>query len=92
MQRLDAGWGIATRNGCFCAQPLLNQLLGLGPEPAWTKARPGESVEIPGATRATVGVYNTHAEVDLLADALDTLCKQAKPARLAGATPRGLTA
>jgi cysteine desulfurase / selenocysteine lyase len=77
-ERLDQGWGIATRNGCFCAQPLLNQLLGLGVEPAWTKAKPDDAVEIPGATRATVGVYNTHGDIDLLADALGELCSKAK--------------
>ncbi len=76
-ERLDAGWGIATRNGCFCAQPLLNQLLGLGVQPAWTKAKPGEPVEIPGATRATLGVYNSQADVDLLCDALGELCPAA---------------
>jgi cysteine desulfurase / selenocysteine lyase len=75
--QLDRRWGIATRNGCFCAQPLLNQLLGLGPRPEWTKAvsRGDDGVEVPGATRATLGVYNTAAEVDLLCDALAELAK-----------------
>jgi plasmid stabilization system protein ParE len=54
------------------------RLLGLGPEPAWTKAAPGEAVEVPGAVRASLGVYNTEAEVDLLADALATLASEAK--------------
>ncbi|MHB8634480.1 MAG: aminotransferase class V-fold PLP-dependent enzyme [Thermoplasmatota archaeon] len=71
---LDREFGIATRNGCFCAQPLLNRLLGLGAEPAWTrKVSRGEPVELPGATRATFGVYNTVAEVDLLCAALETI-------------------
>lgn len=89
-ERLDRRWGIATRNGCFCAQPLLNQLLGLGVEPAWTRARPGDGVEIPGATRATVGLYNTEKEVDLLADALLELCtRKASPLPQAAAGRQG---
>lgn len=79
-ERLDQGWGVATRNGCFCAQPLLNQLLGLGVEPEWTKAGPGDGVEIPGATRASLGVYNTAKDVDVLCDALGELCSQPLPA------------
>jgi cysteine desulfurase/selenocysteine lyase len=80
-RRLDARFGIATRNGCFCAQPLLNQLLGLGVEPAWTKAAPGEGAEVPGAVRASLGVYNTEAEVDLLADAVAELAAEAAAGR-----------
>lgn len=79
-ERLDQGWGIATRNGCFCAQPLLNQLLGLGVEPAWTKRPDTDGAEIPGATRATLGAYNTRADVDLLADALGEVCRASRPA------------
>jgi cysteine desulfurase/selenocysteine lyase len=75
---LDRRWGIATRNGCFCAQPLLNQLLGLGVEPAWTKAADRDGIEIPGAVRASVGVYNTEAELDLLVDAVAELAAEAK--------------
>lgn len=78
-ERLDRGWAVATRNGCFCAQPLLNQLLGLGVEPAWTRAGPDEQVEIPGATRASLGLYNTKDDVDMLCDALAELCGTAKP-------------
>lgn len=72
---LDQRWGIATRNGCFCAQPLLNQLLGLGVQPAWTQ-HPYGTVDIPGAVRASVGVYNTEADIDLLCDAVGTLARE----------------
>jgi cysteine desulfurase / selenocysteine lyase len=80
---LDQRFAVATRNGCFCAQPLLNQLLGLGVEPAWTKAGPDDDVEIPGATRASLGVYNTEADVDALCDGMDALCREAKAAPVA---------
>jgi selenocysteine lyase/cysteine desulfurase len=85
---LDARYGIATRNGCFCAQPLLNQLLGLGVEPAWTKAAPGDVVEIPGAVRASLGAYNTEADLDLLAEALLELVPRTTPARRIAARRR----
>ena len=89
---LDRRWGIATRNGCFCAQPLLNQLLGLGVQPEWTRRADREGVEIPGAVRASVGVYNTEAELDLLADAVAELAAEAKgkptPRAAVGVKPR----
>lgn len=76
---LDTRHAIATRNGCFCAQPLLNQLMGLGPEPEWVQRyEDGEDVELPGAVRASIGLYNTKAEVDLLADALVGLAAEGK--------------
>lgn len=79
-QALDRRWGIATRNGCFCAQPLLNQLLGLGAQPAWTRLKDRTGVEIPGAVRASVGVYNTDKDFDLLADGVAQLAREAKQA------------
>lgn len=88
---LDRRWGIATRNGCFCAQPLLNQLLGLGVEPAWTKAADHDGIEIPGAVRASVGVYNTEAELDLLVDAVAELAAEAK-GRTTRSVPVGVQA
>jgi cysteine desulfurase / selenocysteine lyase len=79
-QALDRRWGIATRNGCFCAQPLLNQLLGLGVQPSWTRLKDRTGVEIPGAVRASVGVYNTEDDFDLLADGVAQLAREAKQA------------
>lgn len=74
---LDARWGIATRNGCFCAHPLLHRLLKLGDVPKWTEAvSRGLDIELPGATRATFGIYNSEAEVDLLGLALERLARE----------------
>ncbi len=71
---LSNEYGIATRNGCFCAHPLLHRLLRLGDTSQWTDALSrGEEVEVPGATRATIGIYQTEADVDLLGDALDAI-------------------
>lgn len=69
---LDRAFGIATRNGCFCAHPLLHKLLHLTDTSRWTEplAR-GEDVDLPGAVRAAVGIYNTQEELDHLFAALD---------------------
>ncbi|MGB1585809.1 MAG: aminotransferase class V-fold PLP-dependent enzyme [Thermoplasmatota archaeon] len=56
--------GIATRNGCFCAHPLLHRLLGLG-------------VELPGATRATIGIYQQASDLELLVEHLDIIARKA---------------
>jgi len=76
-QVLSAEHGIATRNGCFCAHPLLHRLLGLGDTSFWTDALSrGERVPLPGATRATLGIYNTEAEVDHLLAALERVARR----------------
>lgn len=68
---LDRHFGIATRNGCFCAHPLLHRLLKLGDTTPFIEAiTAGRPVELPGATRATFGLYNTEADVELLAEAV----------------------
>lgn len=73
---LDRHYGIATRNGCFCAHPLLHRLLKLGDTSKWTRAiSRGEMVELPGATRASLGIYNTAKEVDFFASAVAAIAK-----------------
>ena len=58
---------IATRNGCFCAHPYLYFLLGLE-DTAELRAKlvRGEDVELPGAVRLTIGIYNTKEEIEEL--------------------------
>jgi len=69
--------GVATRNGCFCAHPLLHRLLGLRDTSYWTEALSrGEDVDLPGATRATIGVYQRREDVDLLCDTLETIARR----------------
>jgi cysteine desulfurase/selenocysteine lyase len=75
---LSSEFGVATRNGCFCAHPLLHKLLGLGDTSEWTDALSrGENIPLPGASRATIGIYQTKAEVDTLFDGLDTIGRKA---------------
>ncbi len=58
---------IATRNGCFCAHPYLHQLLGVGDVTDLVEQlRRGEDTEIPGAVRATIGLFNSTEEVAYL--------------------------
>jgi cysteine desulfurase/selenocysteine lyase len=69
---------IATRNGCFCAHPLLHRLLGLRDTSRWTNALSrGEEVDLPGATRASLGLYNTAADLDALVEGVDAIARGA---------------
>ncbi|PSR00195.1 MAG: aminotransferase [Bacteroidetes bacterium QS_9_68_14] len=97
---LNDYFGIAMRNECFCAQPLVRQLLGRagggsaapasgdgapasascddsapGDAAAVVSAQSGErpGYEQPGMVRASLGLYNTAADVDYAAEALADL-------------------
>jgi cysteine desulfurase/selenocysteine lyase len=64
---------IGVRSGCFCAHPLLYHLLGLRAEQVRgfrTAMRSHRHAGIPGAVRASLGIYNTPAEIDALVAAL----------------------
>ncbi len=62
---------IATRNGCFCAHPYLHFLLGLDDTSELRrKLVMGEDVDLPGAVRATIGIFNTKDEIDSLIEML----------------------
>lgn len=61
--------GICVRNGCFCAHPLIKQLLNVSPEQeaAFEAAiHEGDRSDVPGAVRASIGIHNRMAEVDHL--------------------------
>lgn len=65
---------IATRNGCFCAHPYLHRLLGLTDTTELrNKLVAGEDIDIPGAVRATFGIFNNEAEVHRLIAMIDTI-------------------
>lgn len=62
---------IATRNGCFCAHPYLTFLLGMKDTPELrAKLLQGEDVDLPGAVRLTIGIFNTADEIDELINML----------------------
>ncbi len=69
-------WGIGVRNGCFCAQPYVRELLGVSDEAVkglLGKLEAGEPVDMPGMVRVSFGMYNTAEEVNYLAEALRSI-------------------
>jgi selenocysteine lyase/cysteine desulfurase len=78
---LDAGWGVATRDGCFCAHPLMVDLLGVG-GPEMERIRQdmvGDRMQhVPGMVRASLGVYNDRQDVDVLVEALTSLARRGR--------------
>ena len=75
---LSSEWGIGVRNGCFCAHPYVLQLLRLT-EPELKQIRTdmlaNERQAMPGMVRVSFGMYNTKAEVDILAEALTQIAR-----------------
>src|SRR4029453_13164963 len=75
---LSTEFGIAVRNGSFCAQPYLRRILGLSDEEvaqAHADLRAGDRRNQPGLVRVSFGMYNTTDEVDALVDALGTIAR-----------------
>lgn len=71
--------GIGVRNGCFCAQPYIKILLGLSDEElqrAKDRILKGDRTDIPGAVRASFGVYNSKDEIDAFIDVLKMIAKK----------------
>jgi len=83
---LNEQYGIATRNGCFCAHPYLTRLLHCtDPEGVRRKVEAGEDVLLPGAIRATIGIYNNSEDLDKLVAAVADLAAEARSgSRFAG--------
>ena len=70
---LSYDYGIAVRNGCFCAQPYIQRLLNITPQEIG-KYISGESGTMrPGMVRLSFGIYNTKSEIDRLAEALEQI-------------------
>ncbi len=84
---LDQEYGIATRNGCFCAHPYLIDLLGIkDPETLRERIRAGATTrepDFPGAARASLGVYNVEEDVDRFLGALRTIAAKGWQGRYA---------
>jgi cysteine desulfurase / selenocysteine lyase len=68
--------GIAVRSGCFCAHPYLLNLLQVPVEQqniVRDEIAAGNRSNIPGAVRASLGIYNSCEDIDLLIDALTSI-------------------
>ncbi len=77
---LNAEAGIATRHGCFCAHPYLLELLGVEAGPFVEKILAGVSTSapgIPGAVRASLGIYNDESDVNALLETVSMLAQRA---------------
>jgi selenocysteine lyase/cysteine desulfurase len=67
---LSAEYGIAVRHGCFCAHPLVMQLLEADEAGIKRDLADGNKTRVPGAVRISLGVGTTEVEIDAAADAL----------------------
>jgi selenocysteine lyase/cysteine desulfurase len=75
---LSHEWGIGTRSGCFCAQIHVKHLLQLeANEVKMLEDRllAGDHRDAPGAVRISIGVYNTVADIERLAEALGAIAE-----------------
>lgn len=73
-------YGIGVRNGCFCAHPYLLQLLDVSDAEAaryQAAIERGDRARIPGAVRASLGIYSTRADVDQLIRGLTNVAQGA---------------
>jgi cysteine desulfurase/selenocysteine lyase len=70
---LSHEWGVAVRNGCFCANPYVFHLLNMSRqdvEEVEGEVAADRRTALPGAVRASLAPYNDEAEVDRFADAV----------------------
>src|SRR5712691_10983547 len=70
---LSHEWGIAVRNGCFCANPYVFHLLHMDKKAVDAvegEVTAGHRKSLPGAVRASLAPYNTASEVDRFVDAV----------------------
>ena len=70
---LNYEYGVGVRNGCFCAHPYVKLLLGLDDETSKKLEQEmleGDRSNLPGAVRASFGLYNSIPEIDRFIDAL----------------------
>ena len=59
--------GIGVRNGCFCAHPYIKLLMGMDDDQARIieeQILQGDRSNLPGAVRASFGMYNNTQEID----------------------------
>src|SRR5579859_3131738 len=73
---LSYEFGIGVRAGCFCAHPGMAYLLGVSPEDMASleqQIMQHEKFGVPGATRASLALYNSPDDVDALVEALQEI-------------------
>jgi selenocysteine lyase/cysteine desulfurase len=73
---LSAEHGIGVRHGCFCAHPLMIELLHIEraeSDRLMSATRRGEHPRLPGAARISFGLGTTEADVEAVALALESI-------------------
>lgn len=71
--------GIGVRNGCFCAHPYIKILLATAEEESRQieeEILKGDRSRLPGAVRASFGIYNSKNEIDAFIDVLKKTAKK----------------
>ena len=75
---LACEFGIAVRSGCFCAHPYIMHLMDIPPKKFQSiqkRILAGNKTDMPGMVRASFGLYNIKEDVDIFAEALQTISK-----------------
>jgi cysteine desulfurase/selenocysteine lyase len=75
---LSHEWGIAVRNGCFCANPYVFHLLNMDREAVEVvegEVTSGHRKALPGAVRASLAPYNTKEELDRFVEAVTHIAR-----------------
>ena len=78
-EQLANKYGIAVRQGAFCAHPYVFRLLGILDKDV-TKEMYSEDYAMPGIVRVSFGIYNDENEVDVFLKAIEKIVKE-PPAR-----------
>ena len=75
---LSHEWGIAVRNGCFCANPYVFHLLHMDKKAVDAvegEVTAGHRKGLPGAVRASLAPYNTSTEVERFVEAVTHIAR-----------------
>ncbi len=71
--------GIGVRNGCFCAQPYVKNLLNISKEEEkilTDEIISGNKSKIPGMVRASFGCYNNYEDIDIFVEMLTKIVRK----------------
>jgi len=69
--------GVSLRTGCFCAQPYVQQLLGICPKEMEERMK-DPTLPRPGMVRVSFGCYNTFEEIDRFITLLNHIARYPK--------------
>lgn len=78
---LSYEYGIAVRNGCFCAHPYIHHLLGLNAKEIHRQQKQilqGNHYNVVGMVRLSFGMYNQEKEVRKFLTAIDEITSHSK--------------